>query len=372
LALGVLAALAIVTAGAAVYQATPEEQALPLDSSSSTRNGARALWLWLQDLGYEVSDEIGAGFRPPENADVALLLEPLTEITTRQWATIDDWVEQGGTLILAGDRRETVLAAQHYDFNVTYLGTTTTTLTAQAPLLALPGAVGAHTRACLETERSDYVTLLAATAAPVMVTWQRGAGRVILSTTAHPFTNAGLKEEGNPGLVLGTIGIAGATRTIWFDEWHRDPRTALAQLAGPGDWLRHTPAGRSLLYTAAVIFASLVLRGRRFGRPVPLRKEAGRRAPLEYVTAIANLGRRAGHRQAVLEQHIQHLKRNLGKRYRLDPTLPDEEYVSRLKEYDPDLDAGDLQDLLAGLRHTSAGESEMVHLAARVAAWLKE
>jgi hypothetical protein len=105
---------------------------------------------------------------------------------------------------------------------------------------------------------------------------------------------------------------------------------------------------------------------------VPLPGEITRRAPLEYISAIANLGRRAGHRRAVLQQYRQRLKRHLGQRYRLDPTLRDPEYVTRLAEYNPGLDAEALRRLLARLQRPNVNESEMIQLAAEVAAWIKE
>jgi hypothetical protein len=127
-----------------------------------------------------------------------------------------------------------------------------------------------------------------------------------------------------------------------------------------------------LLYVAAIVFVALVLRGRRFGRPVPLPKDITRRAPLEYITAIANLGRRAGHRAAVLRQYHHWLKRGLGQRYRLNPTLPDDEYVTQLAQFNPNLDTTALRNLLARLRWGKVSESEMIQLAAETAKWLKE
>ena len=127
-----------------------------------------------------------------------------------------------------------------------------------------------------------------------------------------------------------------------------------------------------MLYVALVIFIAVALQGRRFGRPVPLPKDTTRRAPLEYITAIANLKRRAGHRQAVLTQYHNRLKRGLGQRYRLNPTLPDDDYVSQLADLKPNLDAAALRTLLARLGQAKISESELVSVAAEVATWLKE
>lgn len=375
LAIGLFVTLVLVTIVAAIYQAKEQEEAPPLASFSSAPDGARALRLWLEALGYSVSDEVGETFRLPEDTDMMLMLEPFAGVTADEWETIDAWVESGGTLVLAGNRFQTTFAFRHYDFALAYLGTEVYTLTVQTPLLASPpltGTVSARAQAYFATNRDDFVTHLAVESRPVMLSFERGAGRVILSAAPFSFSNAGLKEEGNPLLVLNVITAANQPGVIWFDEWHHGVRPRRAELIGPGDWLRHTPAGRSLLYVAAVIFLALVIRGRHFGRPVPLPKDVTRRAPLEYITAIANLSRRAGHRLAVLHHYHHRLKRNLGKRYRLNPTLPDGEYVAQLAELNPELDTNALHSLLTRLRQDKVSESEMVQLATEVAEWLKE
>ena len=147
--------------------------------------------------------------------------------------------------------------------------------------------------------------------------------------------------------------------TVWFDEWHHGIRPESAR---EGNWLQRTPIGRSILYTIAVVFVWLLLRGRNFGRPVPLRQDIVRRSPLEYVTAVANLSRRAGHRQAVLRDTHDRLKRRLSTRYRLSPTLPNDEFVEKLAQYQPSLDKVTLLDLLTRLQKQNISESELVQL----------
>ncbi len=373
LAIGLFGLLLLLTIAAAVQQ-TQEQVGPPLASFSSAPNGARALWLWLDELGYPVSDEILGLFQPPEAASLMLILEPSLRITPDDWQIIDRWVEEGGTLVLAGDQLSTGLAARHYQFTLSYLESTTVTLTIQTPLFVSPPTSPARvqTRAYFKTSRDDFVTHLATEAGPVLLSFEREAGRVILSATPFPFSNAGLKEAGNSALVLNVISAAGRSGVIWFDEWHHGLRSKRTQVVGPGDWLRYTSAGRSLLYVGLVIFLVLVLRGQRFGRPVPLPKDTSRRAPLEYITAIANLSRRAGHRTALLRQYHHWLKRGLGQRYRLNPTLPDEEYLAQLSQFNPNLDQDALRSLLARLHQGRASEREMIQWTAEVAAWLKE
>ena len=377
LAIGLVAVLIVITVGAALLtpsKATPP----PLASDSSAPDGALALNLWLEKLGYAVNDTPPRNYTRLNASALLLVLEPIVAITEAEWEELDAWVDKGGTLLIAGERFYSAVAADHFDFNLDY-APISQTLTAQTPLLAEPpliSAVPLHAHAHFLTERTDFLTLFADEFGPVSVTFVQGQGRVILSATPYPFSNAGLKETGNSALVLNLVGLLGQTkvRQVWFDEWHhgRLADTAGKARTGPEAWLTQQPAGQALLYIAVVLFVALVLRGQRFGRPVPLPQDLHRRAPLEYITAIANLNRRAGLRAQVLKQYHQRLKRELGQRYRLDPTLPDEDYVRALARFNPNLDTEQLRAVLAQLSKRAVNENELIHAARAVAAWLKE
>lgn len=373
--IGLLALLLAVTLIAAAYQAQSQARAPALASHSSTQEGAHALWLWLEALGYTVSDSIDGEFQLGPNLDIALILQPVQRITPDEWQAIDAWVQTGGTLVLVGESGAAMDAMTHYGLRMASLMQVTDTLTAQTPFDAPPLKTTATVRARaflqIDDDQGKYTVHFAAQDKPVVISFSSGDGRVILGTTPFVFSNAGLKNPGNPQVVLGLLSLARRAGTVWFDEWHHGQRAARHDLTGPVDWLIFTPSGHALIYAAAVGFIGLLLWGQRLGRPVPLTKDMARRAPLEYITAMANLSRHAGHRKAVAGHYYHQLKRTLGKRYRLDPTLPDDEYVTRLARYNPGLDAAALRTLLRQLNHPS-NETEMIQLAARVAAWLKE
>lgn len=373
LAIGLVGLLVLITIAAASQQTGPETFPA-LSSLSSIPEGGKALWLSSQKLGYSVSNEVSDVFQPDEDTSLVLILEPTQQITLDEWRALDTWVEKGGTLVLAGDRFITALAVGHYRFDLAYLENTVATLVTQAPLFVSPPihSIPVQTRAYFSTTRNDFITHLAVESRPVMLSFKQGDGRVLLSAAPFSFTNAGLKEAGNPALMLNILSAAGRPGVIWFDEWHHGQRSKSTSIVGPGNWLRYTPAGHGLLYMALVVFITLVLTGRRFGRPILPARDMTRRAPLEYITAIANLNRRAGHRPAVLRQYRHQLKRGLGHRYRLDPTLPDDLYLARLAQLNPNIDTAALGRLLAQLSRSQAGEGELVQLAAQVATWLKE
>jgi hypothetical protein len=372
LVFGLVAILTITTVGAVIWQT---RKALPpaLSSASNEREGARALRLWLVQKGYQVNNESEPEFRPPTDANLIFILEPFYDSVEKHWQMLDEWVETGGTLIVAGEGQGVEGIFQHYNFGIYGIGSSGD-VTVQSPLLASPPIKDLshlNISLALSTDRDDWVTLLANESHPVMITFRQGEGRVVLASFVHPLTNAGLKESGNPDLVLNLLALAGQGNKIWFDEWHHGENQR-KMISGPQEWLRFTPAGHALLFTAVIIFLALLLQGRGFGRPISLSQNTVRRSSLEYITALANLSRRAGRRSEVMWQYYQSLKQHLARRYRLNPDLPDEEYATQLANYHPGLDVDELKNLLQRLHSRHINESEMVKLAAETAEWLKD
>jgi hypothetical protein len=374
LAIGLLLALVVVTILIGIWEAERAEKP-PYSSYSSQPDGALALREWMDGMGYNILPIQLSAFEPPAEADLIIMLEPVGVL----WDEIESlygWVYDGNTLLLAGNGLDMRQMARSYDVQVQWSSPRVEQAMAQNPLLSQPplaGAVTLDTAYILSPQRSDYVAHLGADGQPVLVSFPIGEGRVILSSAPSLFSNQGLKQTNAPEAVLNVLRLGGEPGTVWFNEWHHGERGGfVGEIIGPSQWLRRTPIGRALLLMAAIVFLGILLQGRLFGRPVPPAREIRRRTPLEYVRAIANLGRRAGHRQHVMLQYYTTLKRRLGKRYRIDPSLPDAEYVEVLGSYNPNLDQPALLTLLTHLQKKRPGESEMVKLAAEAAEWLKE
>lgn len=371
ISLGLLVVLVLIAVGAGIQESQNAEKP-PYSSLSSAPNGASALRAWLEAMQVEILPDAIPAFEPPEAARLIFMLEP-TGVTDEEIGLLNDWVRRGNTLVAAGTRQGFRLLAMHHDFSLYSVAEGIDQVAFQNPLLVSPLAnavVPSNTRFALSASRTDYVTYLGSQAHPALVSFQHGRGRIILSSAPYLFSNKGLTEEGMPEVTLNILRLAGVEGPAWFDEWHHGLR-GQAEITGPGQWLVGTPIGQALLFVAGAVFISLLLQGRGFGRPLTPLREIRRRAPLEYIRAIANLGRRAGHRRHVMRQYHTALKRGLGKRYRLDPSLPDEEYVDALANYKPGTNKQALLDLLTSLDAGKAGESEMVRLAAETADWLK-
>ncbi|MFO7536853.1 MAG: DUF4350 domain-containing protein, partial [Chloroflexota bacterium] len=221
----------------------------------------------------------------------------------------------------------------------------------------------------LDSEEEDVTVQGEVNGRPVLLSRPLGEGQLWLASDPTIFTNEGLQQPGSAALVQNLIGQIGPEGLIWFDDWHQGIQPQEAAVADLNDWLRRTPMGQAVLLLAALLFGGLLLRGRAFGPPVPLPDNSRRRAPLEYITAIANLSRRAGHTQAVAQDYQQRLKRHLAQRYRLNPNLPHADFVEQLAANDPNLDAEALLTLLNQLSQPRLSEAELVRLATAVAKW---
>ena len=370
LGIGIILLLVVVATFAALQRGTGESYPA-LSTLSSAPDGALALKLWVESLGYRVDEQLLTTFAPPEDASIVVMLEPQFP-TEEELAALDKWIENGGTLIAIGERYGMYSLIDHYHFVFNYLADDQSAPVNETPLLESPSALelgNAQAGIALGSDRDDYVTLVSVQTQPILVSFEQGKGRVILGTVTDSFTNFGLKQAGNPELVLNILALAKTKGTVWFDEWHHGLQSG-EQVLGPTEFLRRTPVGRSLLFVTFAVFLAFFIQGRGFGRPVPLPQEVKRRGALEHVTGIANLSRRAAHRSSVMMQYHNQVKRKLGQRYRLDPAMPDEDYVNMLAGYNPSLDKNELLNLLKRLKRTNLSETEMVHLAGEAAKWI--
>jgi hypothetical protein len=344
-----------------------------LVSTSSQPDGALALKLWIARIGITIDEARPANFEIPKTTALMFVLQP-DLVTVTEFHTITEWVSGGGSLIAAGDGAGFISLARQFGFTLQPAENPSDQILPEVPLLTSPPVrrpAPLQATLVFQSDKKDFVTLAAENGEPVIVMFGVGKGRVVLGSTAYPFTNKGLKEAGNPEMVLNLVAAAHGATPAWFDEWHHGLRTGV-QVVGPENWLRYTPGGNALLFVVAVIFLALLLQGRSFGRPVPVKRTSKRRGSLEHLTAIANLNRRAGHRSAILDHYRLQVRRHLGQRYRLDPATPDEQFINTLARYNPNLDTENLRDLLKRLSQPIPREAEMVKLAAEASQWLEE
>jgi hypothetical protein len=371
LVIGILFALIAVIVLTTFQQSSAPS--IPYLSTSSAPNGTLAFKLWLDELGYKPATTSETIFDPQSSVKTIFILQPTVLISATEWKVIDRWVDNGGLLVLAGDNFPTITAMDHFDFSMVYAANEITEMYVSSPILGSPvmtSKIPTQAYYGFKTARSDFLPLVSANGFPLIVSFEQGKGRVILSATPEPFSNLALKNDSNASLVLNLLAFTSQKGTVWFDEWHHGFQSG--GIVGPSQWLQRTAGGHAILFIVGVIFLALLFQGRGFGRPVPLAYEIHRRGPLEHVTAIANLNRKAGHGNEVLKQYHQRVKRQLGQRYRIDPSMPDRDYALTLAQYNSSIDKDALLNLLQRLTQKNVSEAELLKLASEAARWINE
>jgi hypothetical protein len=360
---------------------TPNKADLPaLSSRSAQPDGAKALYAWLEKMGYHVSNQSTGVFAVPDGVKAVFLLDPdpAVPIMAQEWRKLDQFIQDGGILVAAGELSGSETVARHYGFSVTGDGAGHS-IGVFVPVLKSPpldfSKINVLSKYRFTTSNLDYLPVLVEFIHPYAVEQSIGKGRVILVADSVLFNNVGLKNPGAAKLLLNLLTPIPHGSAVWFDEWHHGERgivSAEETRSGLSDWLIFTPAGRSVLWVLIVAFVGLALMGIYFGRPLAEEKDNTRRAPLEFVTALARLNQRAGHRGEILGSYYRRLKRSLIQRYRIDPDLSDREIESFLAETHPEIDAPALANLLERLKQPRPSEQDMVDIAHQAAEWIQK
>jgi hypothetical protein len=200
-----------------------------------------------------------------------------------------------------------------------------------------------------------------------------GAGEVWVFPSSEPFTNVALREPAQSAFVESVLAQLPEDVTHYFDEYHHGfgNRSILDADRGLVYQMVRSPWGWGILYAASIGAMWLILRGRRFGRAIPLPNEHLRREAGEYVQGLAWLYRRARLRAPILRHYHQRLKRRVTERYRLPHAEDDSAFLSALARVRPDIDIHSLSQHLRALQSGIGNERQMQALVAAHQAWVQ-
>ncbi|MBI5964973.1 MAG: DUF4350 domain-containing protein, partial [Chloroflexi bacterium] len=236
--LGIWVLLMLVAVTVATVLQQSKAPVIPYLSTSSAPNGTLALKLWLNELGYTPAESSQTTFELSQNVNTVFIIQPILEVSESEWRLIDKWLEEGGVLVIAGDSTQTSAAMRHFEFSAIYLKNQAAELSITAPLLKSPilaSKAPVKTHLALKTARTDFTPLLSVDGQPVIVSFEQGKGRVILSPTPYLFSNLALKDDTVAALALNILALSSQKGMVWFDEWHHGFQTG--SIIGPGQWL---------------------------------------------------------------------------------------------------------------------------------------
>jgi hypothetical protein len=349
----------------------PKPTGVPLSVRDDDANGGMVLALWLERSGYQVRQVLSKPIQI-DGVDVLFVLNPISPYTDQEVQAVRDWVRRGNTLIVAGGPNIVNNLLEPFQVSVSTLFLSDETVAPAAPTLLSPpfDKVRANPVHAIRSTRPDLIAHILSGDAPILASFQEEQGTVWVSGALRPFSNRGLSEpESNSSrFVLNLLAAIPSKAVIGFDEAHHGFDQPLSLMG----WLVGTAPGWGLIVGLVLTMLYLTLRGRRFGRAVPIPEERLRREPVEYIQAMATLFRRSGQRGEILKHYRDQLRRRLSERYAVDPKMNDVELLKIVVYRDPTIDEAVLRNLLERLSRRHVNEQDLVSTAKDVDSWLRD
>jgi hypothetical protein len=314
---------------ALVYESDRDNSGPVLRTSSSGPYGARALMIWLADLGYEPSTLAFRQFSIDPDTRVLFVLQPTHVFAGSDIGEILGWVEGGGVLVVASESPNALLDA--YGVSVVRQNLGQQTPSPLQPVLVNPPVQTTQVwgSAWLELNDPGWTPLLRAEGErflPLMAARDVGAGTVFALSDPYLFSNGGIGAEDNGALILNMLAGVPPGSEIAFDEYHQ----GLTEHGTLSARLSREPWGWAIIYVTVVTLLYLAVSGRRFGRATQPAPIAALRSRAEYVATMGAMLRRGNHHDWLRRQYAVQVKRALGSRYRVRADQPAREFMAAI------------------------------------------
>jgi hypothetical protein len=346
-----------------------DEQTADRSSYRSTLYGTLAFYTLLEESGYRVArfEKPFTELKDNEPGTLIVIAPPEAHNPDQdEISAVSKWVEAGGLLIII-DREIQVPVG---DANVhTQLANSKSTVHSLQPT---PFTHNVERVALSEYATRVSVDSRAATyhigddQAAILADAQVGKGRVVLLTDQYIVANNGISQADNVILALNLL--AGRPEgKIAFDEYHHG-YGASSTGGGLMSYFRGTPVPWMMAQAGLIAVLVVYTYGRRFGRPVPLRRER-RTTNLEFVSSMANITRLAQASDLAMENIYSEFRKRLC-RFSGVPAKIDNQRLAAAAAGRAKLDQRELSLLLGRCEEISRGEqvieSELLRLVTRI------
>lgn len=350
---------------------TGEEDELTADRSSyrSTPFGTLAFYTLLEESHYTVArfDKPFTELKDHEPGTLLVIAPPATHNPDQEeFEAVTRWVEAGGLLIVI-DRE--------IDFSIGGAALRTENAQLKSSVHTLQPTL--LTRGVEHVALSEYASRVKVDSrsatyhigddqAAVVADAQVGKGRVVLLTDPYLVANNGISQADNVVLALNLMTERPAG-TIAFDEYHHGYG---ASTTGQGlmSYFRGTPVPWMMAQVGLIALLVVYSRGRRFGRPLPLKRER-RTTNLEFVSSMANITRLAHATDLAMENIYAEFRKRLCRLGGV-PAKVENEKLAAAAARRSKLDERELATLLNRCEEVSrgeqVGESELLKLVARI------
>ena len=301
-----------------------------------------------------------------------LFLHAISEVPTEtEVQDIKNFVNTGGTLIVAGESQ--ALHQLYAGFGLEFQKLTKNLefsyrmpdepLFPQHPV----DEIRASTNFAIKASEREVAMLYGTEDNAVVATLRDGKGRAFFIASDYMFRKRGLRHVGNAMFLYNLASTFPRNARIGLAVWKYYTRESKSQ--NPfATLLFRTPGGLGALYICLTVFVFLILRGRRFGKPLDV-QERNRRLSSEYVHAMTDLYQKGNTRMEILRHIREQFRYDLGMRWRVSPTLSTDAFLEELTQHGAIDDDEQLAELVTDLESSNdISEAQLLDLAQRVEA----
>ena len=307
--------------------------------------------------------------------DVLFLWQIREALAEEEIGKIRDFVAGGGTLIVAGEDAElnSLFAAYGFELRAAQSELIDAERIPREPLFpARPVArIHARTDFFIAGTGSDeeVVPLYGRGTEYAVITFRRGNGRVFFMSCPYIFGASGLTFPENAAFLYNLMSTVPRKARIGLAEYRYNGTRAVHSSNPLIALLFETPGGLGILYLGVALFVFLMLRGRRFGKPLEAR-ETHRRLSSEYVLAMTALYQKGNTRREVLRQLRDGFRADLGARWNVNLNLKTEAFVEEIAKRSSVINPGELHRLLMDLEPSGdISEAQLLEIAKKTEAY---
>ena len=336
-----------------------EESGIP-STYSAQRGGAKAAFLLLQQSGYKVRRwEQSPSDLPRDPAHTVLVLaSPFRAPTSDEKNALQTYLDHGGKVLATGRSASIYLPKAETENELV----PSPVAKEYQPQLLTPltrgGAIQMSPAAYWKGPATSSLAHYADGDRPIVVSYKAGLGEVIWWGASTPLTNAAIAKSGNMALLLNSLGPAGEGQVYWDEYFHGEQSSLIGYAGDP-------PLKFGLLQTLLVFLALIFTFSRRNGPIHPL-PQPSRLSPLEFVSTLGKLYRRANAVHSALAIPYARFRAQAARQLGINQDVPAADLARALKNclrYKDDSLAELLQQIENALHNPELREAQALELA---------
>ena len=346
-----------------------------LESSCGLPDQESALYRVMQRLKFRVTKINAAQPARLDRLDALFLWRLRRELSDQEIEEIRRFVEDGGTLIVAGNHESLNSLLQHYGLEMHKASNSLETSHRIPTDPLFPNRpvdeIYSNTDYAIQSSEGDVAPLYGQGTDYSIVTFHEGDGHAVFMSCPEIFARHGLQDNRNATFLYNLMTTlpnrarVGLAQSHYYAAGSASPANPLTYL------LFNTSGGLGVVYTGGIVFLFLILRGRRFGNPIAV-EESNRRVSSEYVHAMTALYQKGDTCHSILGQIRDTFRSDLAARWHINPNLETTSFVEEIARRKP-IDAEELERLLTELEpRGDISEARLLSLAKQVEAYCEK